>query len=477
MNKLFTHNLPWKIASLVLAFLLWLFVINMQNPVQPQEISNIKVQITGMEELTTAGYKVKNLDEITSQNIKVIVNGPRLEIDKLTLNPQLITATLNLADYVDILTEDSIAEQAVYRMSISNEVYNVTIKDKKIPINKVYLEKTGSKELKIVANLTKDFQDKYTLIEDKVPIISPAKVNITGARTDINNVVEARVDITAKDFTEEKLTQMLPVKLYDIDGEEITTLQVSPSLVKVSIPIGIQKTVPLKANFSGNMPQGYILSNYMVSPSSVTIVGKADIVNSIKEIELEPIDKSTLTQTTMKEPTIQLPSGVMLLNDGTASVSLEVEKELNFPYNLKTSEIKLNVEGLGEGLEYEILSNSIEVDLSALPNLLLSYNEEKIAKETTFKLDLNGYVEGEYTLPLSITPPENTRVINEPVNIKIRITRKPGSTTHIPAPEPSVAAPTPTAEPTVEPSDDADISDSSHEDGIVEDELTPPQEN
>ena len=60
MNKLFTDNLPWKITSLVLAFILWLFVINTQNPIQPQEIAGVNVVITGLDELESNGTTFRN---------------------------------------------------------------------------------------------------------------------------------------------------------------------------------------------------------------------------------------------------------------------------------------------------------------------------------------------------------------------------------------------------------------------------------
>ena len=78
MNKFFTENLPWKIAALVIATMLWLFVINTQNPTQPQEISGIRVQINGEDILKEQGYELTNRADILNQNYKVVVSGPRL---------------------------------------------------------------------------------------------------------------------------------------------------------------------------------------------------------------------------------------------------------------------------------------------------------------------------------------------------------------------------------------------------------------
>ena len=130
MNKLFTDNLPWKITSFVLAFILWLFVINTQNPIQPQEISGINVVITGLDELESNGYKLKNEDEIRNQHFKVVVTGPRLEIDKLVKNPKLITATLNLSDYMNNLNGTSLTDNANYIVKINLDSYTISVTDR-----------------------------------------------------------------------------------------------------------------------------------------------------------------------------------------------------------------------------------------------------------------------------------------------------------------------------------------------------------
>lgn len=434
MNKLFTQNLPWKITSLVLAFVLWVFVINTQNPTQPREISGISIKIEGLDLLEQQGYELKNKDEISNQNFKVVVNGPRLETDKLVSNPQLITATLNLADYANGLTQDSIQDHANYKVSISGEVYNVTIKERKPQVAKVLINKIDSKELKIGAEISKDIKDKYTLLGDGKPVITPEKVKITGAKSEIDRVAEAKVFVEAKDFSEDKLVNNLPVYLLDVDGQRVEGLELSTSEAQVKLPIGSEKKAPVKVNFKGEMPEGYVLVNTIVSIKEVTLIGKAEVLAGINEIQLAPIDKSTLKQTDLKQVEMLLPDGVMTLIDNKVSVSLEVIEEVNLAYTLQSSELNLTVKNVGENLSYEILSPSIEVTLSALPNTLLLYTESDIKKVLKASLDLSGYAEGEYTLPLTITAPKDTRVVNEPININIRI-KKLEADEVIPTPE------------------------------------------
>ena len=421
MNKLFTENLPWKIGSLVFAFILWVFVINTQNPTQPQEISGIKVEITGLEELESLGYKLTNKDEILSQNFKVVVSGPRLETDKLVTNPKRIVATLNLTGYVKNLTQDAIQDTANYTISVNLDSYSVTVKDKKPQVTKILIDKIDSKEQRITAEISADITNSYTLLGDGKPVITPEKIKITGAKSDIDRVSEAKVFIEAKDFSEDKLVNNLNIHLFDVDGVEIEGLQMSTSEAEVKLPIGSEKVVPIKANFTGEVPEGYVLMNTLVSPSEVTIVGKAEVLANINEIELVAIDKSTVTQTDLRQVDMILPEGVMTLVDNKVSVSLEVIEESTFPYTIPTSEMNLTVKGVSTDLTYEILTPSIEVILSALPNTLLLYNESDIKEIVKATLDLTGYTEGEYTLPLEVVPPKDTRIVNGPININVRI--------------------------------------------------------
>lgn len=419
MNKIFTtENLSWKIVSVILAFLLWMFVINTQNPTQPQEISGVQISIAGLDKLEEAGYELANRKEILEQNYKVVVNGPRLETDKLVRNPQLIVARLDLSNYLNDLNQDSISEIASYDVSINQDISGVSVKEKHAQVTKVIIEKKASKEQRISYEIDESITKQYTLIGDKKPIINPEKITISGVKTDIDRVSEAKVFIRAEDFSEDQLVSNLPIVLLDADGNRIEGLEMSEHNAEVKLPIGSEKTVPLVAKFTGHVGDGYELVNTIISPSEVTIVGKSDVLEKIREITLQPIDLSSVTKTDLIEVEMLLPEGVITLGASKVSVSLEVEEEKTLSYPIQTSELNLTVEGVGDNLSYEILTPSINVVLSALPNKLLSY----LTSDIKATLDLSGYGVGEYTLPLVITPPNGARVINNPININVRVT-------------------------------------------------------
>ena len=419
MNKLFTENLPWKIGALIIALLLWIFVINTQNPTQPQEISGIPVQILGYEKLVERGYELTNKEEIKNQNFKVVVSGPRLEIDKLVRDPSLIKVTLDLEGYLENLTDYSTSEEAHYSIKVNLDGSSVTIKDRRPGVTKVRIDKVASKEQKVSYVISEELLNQYTLLGDGKPIISPEKITITGAKTDIDRVSEARVSIKPEDFSEDQLVSHLPVTLYDIDGEEIEGLELSDKMIEVKLPIGSEKRVPVNITYTGKISDEYVLTKVEASASEVTIVGKAEVIEAISQIDLEPIDLGTLTESdaNLLKVKMKLPSGVMTLEGDEVSVSLQVRKKKTLNYPILLSEMDLEVQGIEEGLTYEILTTSINVEVSGLSDDLIMTDKSDI-KAT---LDLKGYKEGEYTLPLNIITPENIQIVNNPIHVEISI--------------------------------------------------------
>ena len=417
MNKLLTENLPWKITSVILAFLLWLFVINTQNPIQPQEISGVNIVITGLNELESNGYNLKNEKEIRNQQFKVVVTGPRLEIDKLIKDPKLITVTLSMEQYMQSLNGNSLTDSANYTVKMDLDSYSVSITEKKPQIDKVIIDKIEQKEQKVNYKISKELTDTYTLIDDEIPVISPGKVTITGPKNDIDRVSEAQVHLESKDFSGEKLIANLPVRLYDAEGEEITTLKVTPELVEVKLPIGSEKEVPVKLNYEGELREGLVLVNTIISPETVKVIGTPEKLSNIEEIQLEAIDLSAIEKTDLIETNMKLPEGVMTLIGNKVRVSLEIEEKEELKYPIQTSEIDLEIIGLEEGLSYEVLTPRIEVTLSAVPNRLLNYDKEDIK----FKLDLSGYTIGEYTLSLQVQTPPDITVVDKVINVDIKI--------------------------------------------------------
>lgn len=63
MKKKLLNNWGLKLASLLFAFILWLIVINMTDPIEPRAFRNIPVKLLHSEVLTDEGMVYEVLEE------------------------------------------------------------------------------------------------------------------------------------------------------------------------------------------------------------------------------------------------------------------------------------------------------------------------------------------------------------------------------------------------------------------------------
>lgn len=420
MNKISREDLSWKILSLALAMILWIFVINTQNPTQPQTIKNIPVTIKGLDALEAQGYVLKNEEEIKNQVFSVTIRGPRLEIDKV-YNNNLITATLNLNQYLGDLNQDSMQYLANYTVDIMLDGHSITVTDKKPQFTSIVLEREASVTSSISYNILEGTTKGYELLGN--PIVSPTSIEIKGAKSAISEIASAVVNIDGSTFSDEKLVQRLPVTIYNHEGEEITGLVTSPQTVEVRLLIGKLKEVPLKVDVTGDVQEGYVYVGTKCEPQTVTIVGKAEVVDTINEITVEPIDISELTETTTVSAKLNLPDGITTNSAKEVNVTVQMDRENTYIYNIPVSLLDIESTGLEDGLSYEILSSEIQVSIAATAEEILSYNAAQIASHLKGSLNLTGYIEGEYTLPLKLKTTEKFKILSDSVDLEVKITR------------------------------------------------------
>ncbi|MEG0387541.1 MAG: hypothetical protein RR582_04320, partial [Niameybacter sp.] len=109
MNRFLSNNLPWKIVSFLLATLLWFFVINSQNPILTKEVK-VPLTIRGINELEAKGYVLQNEEELRNMQVRVLLKGPRLDMERLASDNVQVDARLDLTQYANMLTnEDAVS--------------------------------------------------------------------------------------------------------------------------------------------------------------------------------------------------------------------------------------------------------------------------------------------------------------------------------------------------------------------------------
>lgn len=415
-----TLNFPIFIVSAITACILWLFVINTQNPVHTQQIKDVPLTIVGIDDLRLQGVVLQNESELNNLKVKVTLKGPRLKIEQILNNPKLKSLKLDVSQMLTAPISDT---QEVIEKTKQLELYlsvpGVTVERIEPEIVPVNLEPLTEKNVsvEVVADFT-----SVDGIQPLDPIVKPSTVKVSGGMSSVNSVASAITEVNIKNITADSITYTLPVKLLDSDGHVLENMTPTPESVEVTLPIGETKTVPVVVSYDkSSLGSDYALTRVVSSISEITIIGKSDVIQHIESIHTESIDLSDINGTETISTSLSLPDGVKIFDDAsnTLEITVTTRKKNQYQLNLNTKNIVLKETGLDPSLTYKILTEQLAVEFVALPEDILGFN----LAQSIVGIDLTNLPVGIHQVPLTFTS-TNSVAINAPNPLTIEIIKK-----------------------------------------------------
>ncbi len=329
LNELLHRDRLMIIFSLVVALTAWAVVSFGPGNVQTRTITaTVKVDLTD----TSAGYNDLRVIGEDTFTVNVVVEGTRsvifnLASDDLEIKPSLtdiqgpgksdVSLNVNKAGKSTGYTINSISPSTVTvecdywnsaSFAVSPDVSLLTVEDEKA-------QQIGDVLLDTAA-------------------LSDGRVSIEGPRTvvrQINSVV-ARVE-EAQTLSKTAHLQARLLALNESGGEvDVSQCQftgLSDSLVDVTVPVWVQRTVDLTYTLA-NVPSGLSQNGLVtLSHNSITLVGEEETLTSVAGTigNLGVFDFDHIRPETA-EMTVQLtiPNGVKVLEGDSVTVSLPIDK-------------------------------------------------------------------------------------------------------------------------------------------------------
>ncbi len=417
MNKFFSNNVIWKTAAIVSALVLWLFVINTQNPPKSYDMRNREISFRGVDLLQKKGYVIKDEIDLREQKVRVVVRGPRLQIDKIRDNPELIEIKVDITKYVNNITANMDMVAPTIPIDVSVPLGLTIVEQSPENLEIIFeREKTVTKTIEYAINAGSNKE-----YEALIPKIVPETIDIWGAESYMDEIHEVRIDIDVENFSEDVLTYQTPIKVYDVDGNELKELNKSHSNAEVTLPLGKKKTVPLEMQFVGKLPEGFIQTGVGVYPQSITIIGKPSLVDTITSIKLAEVSLENIIETSKINTKFILPPGISYLDriENSATITIRIKEQAIYDYSLDISKAKVNIINKRDGFKYEILDNEIKVKVKSIAENLLNTN----SRDVGVSINVDGYSEGEYEIGTNLEFPPDITVVEEP-NITVKITKE-----------------------------------------------------
>lgn len=410
MKKILSNNLLLKLLSVLFAIMLWLVVVNIDDPTVSKTITGIPV-VTKNEDVITSQNQV--YDIVSGDTAVIVVSGPRSSVDKLTKDDFVAEASFSEMSNV-------YAVPIVVRHRYSKYEKNVDITQKTTTMT-LKVEKIVTRNYEIQIEESGEMASGYTMGNEA---ISPTTVEVSAPESVINVISKAVVEVNLSKYSETAVVS-LPIKFYTESGTEVdlgTYTQLSVDTADVSLGVYSVKEVPLKFSATGTPADGYALNDVKSDVQTVKIAGED--LGGIDSITI-PADVLDITGKN-SDVSISIdiagyiPDGAVLYGNDElmVKVTADIEQLVTKKFNVKTSDIAVRNLVSGYGVNYPD-GDTVSIQVKGLEKAFDNFDVDTLAAY----IDLTGVGEGENNVPLNITLPDNLTAAAAPV-VKIQLVRE-----------------------------------------------------
>jgi YbbR domain-containing protein len=392
MDKWLQKDAVVRAMALLLAFIMWLFVVNEQNPQDTRtllvtpELRNVPTGLVLMGDVKPVAVKLK---------------GRRSEL--------YATGGPELGAYVDLAAATE-GEQSypVHLASVPPDVELVQIAPPQVTVK---LESIVQQQLPVELVLRGTPAAGYAA---GPPVLSPVQVLVEGPRSRVRLASRAIVRLDTEG-AKDNIRVSVPVQILDSKGAPVPEgLRIKPEVVDVSLPVARlpAKMVPVKPQVSGEPGEGYKVSQVLAEPATIIISGPAAMLAEITSVSTLPLDISGATMNRSGDMRVVLPQDVRAEVE-RVRVTAVIEPR-TMQRTLEGVEIK--VRGLAEKMAATVEPKSVRVTVVGLFQTMAPLT----AADLSAYVSVDGLGPGEHEVTVHLNLPDGVRQVGiEPAKVKI----------------------------------------------------------
>ncbi len=283
-SALIRNNRFLMIASVIIAFALWMWVAIEKSPEVTNVITGVPVQINLENSIPEQlGLQIFGESEFT---VDVTVKGKKYILSSLDANDIDVVANTN---YVD----SSGTKTLQLKITPKNSSDDFTIASSSSTYIEVYFDTYKEVEMALSANIDSSLESivpNDCLLGDIV--FSKNTVLISGPATEINRITSVSATVNVDNVLEKTTTFDPEIKIITNDGSTLEYSKINTvDDVTMTVPVLKIVTLPTAVEFK-NAPSGFISNpmKYTVSPSSVKVAIPVDAVETTKTFIVDTID-------------------------------------------------------------------------------------------------------------------------------------------------------------------------------------------
>ena len=387
VKELLKKDITLRLISGIIAIIIWLYVIDVQNPEVEETYKGIPVKIINQQAPAEFGLSMIGQD---TQTIDVKVKGRRKFLANMNTDSFNVFADLSgfnkagdisVPIQVQLQVQKSISDLDV--KIVDYKPYNFKIKlDNVVQIQKpVIIEHKGVPKESFMAMPAQ---------------ITPNVVTLKGPSSVIDTIetLRATVDISGQD---KDVVSQPKYRIFNKKGEEIINNGIVKDVEAVNVVVAINKlkTVSVTLDYGGTLDNSSSIGKVQVMPSELTIVGKAEQIDNISQVFAGPVNLTKIAEDSEFDVPIRTPDGIQILERiGAVKVRMEIDKQISRVIPVQN----LIVTNVPEGYTYKLTTKKIDVNVRGLQTDL----ENMKGTDIEAMIDMKNIVEGQHDVSAQV---------------------------------------------------------------------------
>ena len=380
MKKRLLNNFSLKLISFLLAFFLWLLVVNMSNPLI-EGSKEVELEIVNADILEEAGQTYEIVGKST-----VTVRYSVATLDAYKIQASDFRAYIDLADLYDVtgavpVNLEMVANQGLISSPrVKPEVVHVETEDLQWKRFDLRVSTTGEPE------------EGYEL---GTVTLDPEYLYINGPVSQVGQISSVGVEISVAGANANVNGSVQPV-FYDANGNRLSVSdRITYDVPEIGYEVEVLKvkSLPLDFQVTGTVAEGYRYAGLNSDVQSVPVAGLKSNLSSLSTITVDDpqlnVQGATQSKTVTIDLTQYIPDNVTIVGGRTeAVVTMDVEKLDTRVFTLHLEDVEQT--GASQDYDYHFSPETVEVTVQGLKDDLDAMSEEDL----NAVLDLHGQTSG-----------------------------------------------------------------------------------
>ena len=413
-----TDNIPLKIMSVAVAVVLWLIVVNIDNPIGTNYYTINDVELINKEYVESSDTIGKMcMPEQNQDSIKIAITASKKIRDKIKVTD--ISAVADLQQAVSLDTNP-----VMVPITVTCSVPGVSSNDIKVTPQNLSVNLDEKETQEFVVNVSRGDTKPGKDYEVGSLTANPEKVRITGPKTLVNKIdkVNATIELdgNTQDFTQDVNLTIIDKNQEALSDSEMNSLRIenNAKVVVTARLWKIRQGVGISASYVGTPADGYEVGSVKTVPDTISVAGSTEGLESLAEnnnvitIPADSIDISGESKDVEKKISLNnlLPDNVKLTSDSSEDVWVTVNilpvgsKEFDIP--TKNIEVKNKPDDLQVTFETAQIELRIKSDTKNMDDL-------DAKKDIKLSIDLDGKKEGNYEVHVKVVLPDGYETVED----------------------------------------------------------------